>query len=111
MSEERKRVYVKTFSGFDVYVNGQTVYFPSAKAKEMLAVLVEKQGSSVSLAQMTYLLYEDSDEAKAKSTLRVIYLRLRRTLEEYGIENMVIKRRGSWAIAPDTFTCDFYEFI
>ena len=36
------KIFVKTFDGFDVYVNGRLIYFPSSKAKEMLAVLVEK---------------------------------------------------------------------
>ncbi|WP_333685098.1 hypothetical protein, partial [Enterocloster lavalensis] len=76
------------------------VYFPSGKAKEMLAVLVEKKGSSVSLAQMAYLLYENSEETRARNTLRVVYHRLHRTLVEYEIADIVIKRRG-----------DFYEFI
>ena len=60
------KIFVKTFDGFDVYVNGRLIYFPSSKAKEMLAVLVEKRGSSVSLSQMTYLLYESIEEKTAK---------------------------------------------
>ena len=43
-------IFIKTFDGFDVYVNGKMVYFPSSKAKEMLAIMVEKRGSSVSLS-------------------------------------------------------------
>lgn len=38
---KNERIFVKTFDGFDVYVNGKLIYFPSSKAKEMLAVLVE----------------------------------------------------------------------
>lgn len=111
MNRGERRVYVKTFDGFDVYVDGRIVYFPSGKAKEMLAVLVEKKGSSVSLAQMTYLLYENSEETRARNTLRVVYHRLHRTLVEYEIADIVIKRRGSYAVDTDRFICDFYEFI
>ncbi len=105
------KIFVKTFDGFDVYVNGRLIYFPSSKAKEMLAVLVEKRGSSVSLSQMTYLLYESIEEKTAKNNLRVIYYRLRRSLEEYGIEHILIKKRGSYAVDTELFLCDFYEFI
>ena len=111
MNRGERRVYVKTFDGFDVYVDGRIVYFPSGKAKEMLAVLVEKKGSSVSLAQMAYLLYENSEETRARNTLRVVYHRLHRTLAEYEIADIVIKRRGSYAVDTDRFICDFYEFI
>lgn len=111
MNRGERRIYIKTFDGFDVYVDGKIIYFPSGKAKEMLAVMVEKKGSSVSLAQMAYLLYENSEEATARNTLRVVYHRLRKTLEEYGIEDIVIKRRGSYAVDTDRFVCDFYEFM
>lgn len=111
MNRRERRIYIKTFDGFDVYVDGKIVYFPSGKAKEMLAVMVEKKGSSVSLAQMSYLLYENSEEARARNTLRVVYHRLRKTLEEYEIEDVVIKRRGSYAVDTDRFECDFYEFM
>ena len=33
---KNERIFVKTFDGFDVYVNGKLIYFPSSKAKEML---------------------------------------------------------------------------
>lgn len=51
----------------------------------MLAVLVDKRGSSVSLSQMAWLLYEQSPEQTAKNNLRVIYYRLKKILENNGI--------------------------
>lgn len=108
---ENAGIFIKTFDGFDVYINGRMIYFPSSKAKEMLAVMVEKRGSSVSLSQMTYLLYENLEEKTAKNNLRVIYYRLRKSLEEYGIEQVLIKKRGSYAVDTEQFVCDFYEFI
>lgn len=104
-------IFVKTFEGFDVYVDGTLIYFPSRKAKEMLAVLVEKRGSSVSLSQMTYLLYENIEEKKAKNNLRVVFYRLRKSLEEFGIDNILIKKRGHYAVDTERFVCDFYEFL
>ena len=65
-SEKCEDIRKNLASGFDVYVNGRLIYFPSSKAKEMLAVLVEKRGSSVSLSQMTYLLYESIEEKPQK---------------------------------------------
>ena len=108
---KNERIFVKTFDGFDVYVNGKLIYFPSSKAKEMLAVLVEKRGSSVSLSQMTYLLYENIEERTAKNNLRVVYYRLRMNIMEHGIEQILIKKRGSYAVDTELFICDFYEFI
>lgn len=89
---EGQNIFIKTFGGFDVFVDGKQVHFSSEKAKEMLAVLVDKRGSSVSLSQMAWLLYEQSPEQTAKNNLRVIYYRLKKILENNGIGGMLIKR-------------------
>ena len=94
---EGQNIFIKTFGGFDVFVDGKQVHFSSEKAKEMLAVLVDKRGSSVSLSQMAWLLYEQSPEQTAKNNLRVIYYRLKKILENNGIGGMLIKKRGSFA--------------
>ena len=91
---EGQNIFIKTFGGFDVFVDGKQVHFSSEKAKEMLAVLVDKRGSSVSLSQMAWLLYEQSPEQTAKNNLRVIYYRLKKILENNGIGGMLIKKRG-----------------
>ncbi|MDO5416760.1 MAG: hypothetical protein Q4F29_06135 [Lachnospiraceae bacterium] len=109
--QAKNGIFIKTFGGFDVFVNGRLIYFSSSKAKEMLAVMVEKGGSSVSLSQMTYLLYEDIPEETAKNSLRVIYHRLKNTLEENGAGQILIKERGSYAVDREQFTCDLYGFI
>lgn len=106
-----KKVFIKTFGGFDVFADGKQIHFSSEKAKEMLAILVDKRGSSVSLSQMAWLLYEQSAEQTAKNNLRVIYYRLKKILENNGICNILIKRRGSFAVDAGSFTCDVYEFI
>lgn len=108
---EGKKIFIKTFGGFDVFVDDNQVHFSSEKAKEMLAILVDKRGSSVSLSQMAWLLYENSSEQTAKNNLRVIYYRLRKILEDSGIEHILIKRRGSFAIDAGSFSCDVYEFV
>lgn len=40
---EGQNIFIKTFGGFDVFVDGKQVHFSSEKAKEMLAVLVDKR--------------------------------------------------------------------
>lgn len=108
---EKQNIFIKTFGGFDVFVNGSQIHFSSEKAKEMLAILVDKRGSSVSLSQMAWLLYEQSSEQTAKNNLRVIYYRLRKILEDSGIDHILIKKRGSYAVDASSFTCDVYEFV
>ena len=60
---EKPKVYIQTFYGFDVFVNGRVIYFPSKKSKELLAILVNQRGGSVSLAQVVHILYENLKES------------------------------------------------
>lgn len=108
---EKPKVYIQTFYGFDVFVNGRVIYFPSKKSKELLAILVNQRGGSVSLAQVVHILYENLKESTAKRNIRVVYHRLRKTLEEYGCEEMLIHKRGIFSIHTEWFECDLYEFV
>ena len=40
---EKPKVYIQTFYGFDVFVNGRVIYFPSKKSKELLAILINQR--------------------------------------------------------------------
>lgn len=108
---EKLKVYIQTFYGFDVFVNGRVIYFPSKKSKELLAILVNQRGGSVSLAQVVHILYGNIKESTAKKNIRVVYHRLRRTLEEYGCEEMLIHKRGIFSVHTEWFECDLYEFV
>ena len=46
-SETRRRICVQTFGGFEVYVDGTALSFGRAKAKELLAYLVDRRGAGV----------------------------------------------------------------
>ena len=62
-------IFIQTFNGFDVWINGRAIYFSSSRAKELLAILVHKRGGSASLAQLAYLLYEETPEDTAKQNI------------------------------------------
>lgn len=106
-----RNIFIKTFDGFDVYVDGGMVLFSGGRSREMLAVMVSARGSSVSLDRMAGMLYGELEETAAKNNLRVVYHRLRRSLMEYGIEGILIKKRGSYAVDTELFVCDLYEFL
>ena len=68
-----KRIRVKTFGGFDVYADGQPVRFGRAKAKELLAYLVDRRGSSVTTGEAYAALFEDAEDTPSgKSYFRTI---------------------------------------
>ena len=63
------------------------------------------------LAELASLLYEDKPEKLSKSNIRVVNYRLRRILREYGCENLLVHRRGVYAVDVRLFECDSYELL
>lgn len=106
------KVYVKTFGGFDLYYKGELIYFSNGKAKELLAVLVDWRGKTVTLSHLAGILSEgDRDEAAAKQAVHLAWHRLKQTLKTYGIENIVLKGRGTYAINKERIVCDSYDMV
>lgn len=105
-------VSVRTFGSFVVEVDGVSVAFRRSKAKELLAYLVDRQGGSVSRAQIFAALWEDEtyDRARQKQ-LDVIVRSLCDTLEEYGIGEILERKRGYMRIRPEMMDCDMFRFL
>ena len=105
-------VVIRTFGNFDVFVDDRLVAFKSARGKELLAYLVDRQGSSVTRAEVFAILWEDRlyDRPMQKQMDNVIR-NMRETLREYGIEEIFEMKNGSMWVYPTRFTCDAYLFL
>ena len=105
-------IAVQTFGEFDVFVDGKVVSFTRARAKELLAFLIDRQGSSITRANAFAVLWETGlyDRSMQKQ-LDVIIRSMRSTLEEYGISEIFEMNKGSLRICPEKFDCDLYRFL
>lgn len=102
-------VAVKTFGYFDVFVQNKPVYFSSSKAKELLALLVDRQGGSVSTENAISMLWPDRDyDETVQSLFRKVLKSLRVSLADAGITDMLIDVRNQRSVDTDKFTCDLY---
>lgn len=101
-----------TFGNFDLYVDGEAVTFSRSKAKELLAYLIDRQGSNVTRAEAFSALWEDAfyDRSMQKQ-FDVVLRSLRGTLEEYGISELLEMSRGYLRIRPELLRCDLYRFM
>jgi len=105
-------IFVRTFGEFDLYVNGERVSFSRGKAKEVLAYLVDRQGSSVRRATIFAALWEDAEYTRPmQKQLDVMIRSLRMTLETCGAGRMLEVKNGSIRVIPERFACDMYRFI
>lgn len=107
-----KEIAVKTFGYFDVFVNGKPVFFSSAKAKEFLALLVERQGGSVSTEQAIAALWPNREyDESVQSLFRKVLKSLRSALADAGISDIFIDVRNQRSVDTTKFTCDLYTFL
>ncbi len=108
----QKRIQVRTFGGFDVYVDGNPLSFRRTKSKELLAYLIDRRGSSVTLRDAANILFEDGQyDLSRRKYMQTIYAEMRSTLEDAGAGNMLEKQHNSYAVNVNAFDCDSYRFL
>ncbi len=101
-----------TFGNFDLLIDGRPISFPRSKSKELMAYLVDRQGSSVSRAEVFAILWEDAlyDRSRQKQ-LDVVLRSLRQTLEANGIGDLIEVSSGTLRVKPEMIDCDLYRFM
>ena len=109
---DRSRVFVRTFGFFDVFVDGMPIYFRGAQAKELMALLVDRRGGLLSPEEAISRLWEDAPADKTTlARYRKVAMRLKQSLEEAGIADIIESRNGRRRCLPDRFRCDYYNFL
>ena len=109
---ENRTVSIRTFGYFDVFVGDTPVAFRSKKSKELLALLVDRKGGYVTSEEAISFLWEDEPaNTLTLSRYRKVALRLKSTLEEYGITEIVESVDGKRRIVMDKVECDLYNYL
>ncbi|SEP85501.1 Transcriptional regulatory protein, C terminal [Lachnospiraceae bacterium NE2001] len=107
-----KRILVKTFGEFDIFVDGEIVNFKRAKSKELLAYLVDREGGTISRATAFAVLWEDDEyDRKGQKRIDVIIRSLRETLRDYKVSDILSVEKGQLRIVPEKLDCDLYRFL
>lgn len=105
-------VYIRTFGYFDVFINGNPIAFRNEKAKELFALLVDRRGGFVTSGEAISLLWEDEPaNSVTLARYRKVALRLKNTLEEYGIAGIVESVDGKRRIVSQLVRCDLFEYL
>ncbi len=107
-----KRVFIKTFGSFDLFVDGELVEFVNQKAKELLAICVDCEGGEVAMRKAIALLWEGRPyDDRVKNLYRKAILYLKGLFQQYEMENIFVHSRGNCHINRMEIQCDFYEVI
>lgn len=111
-SHSQKKISIKTFGHFDVFVDNRIVHFASAKSKELLALLVDRQGGTVSTEQAISTLWESREyDESVQSLFRKVLKSLRVALSEAGISEILIDARNQRSVDTSIFDCDYYDLL
>lgn len=105
-------VRIQCFGNFSVFVAGQLLHFPQAKAKELLALLVQKRGAGINNAEIAGILWEDKPyDTSLQSQTRRVRGQLKNTLKAAGCDSILVKGFNSLALDTNAVSCDYYEFL
>lgn len=108
----RKRITMRTFGRFEVLIDGKPLYFSSAKAKELLALMVDRRGAFVTAEEILSALWEDRvRDDSGMSMWRHVATQLRKTLREAGIESLLVEIKNGRRVDASLFDCDYYAFL
>ena len=111
-SGEGPAVRIRTFGYFDVFVDDKPIAFRSEKSKELFALLVDRRGGYVSSDEAIAFLWEDAPADQVTlSRYRKVAMRLKNTLEEYGISDAVESVNGKRRIVPERVSCDLFDYL
>ena len=102
-----KKVQIKCFGNFEVFVGGEPVKFARKKSKELFAYLVDREGAAINVNELNAVLWEDEDH---KSYCRNLIADIKNTLRSFGVDDVFVKRRSECFIDVDKVDCDAYEY-
>ena len=107
-----KKLTVKCFGSFEVLCNGQTLTFKRTKAKELLAVLVDRNGAGMTGKQICAVLWpEDSNDTKNMDYFRHLVHDLRNTLDTVGAGDVLSYEQYRYRIDPMQINCDYHNYL
>lgn len=110
--KKKKRIFARTFGHFDLFVDGMAVTFVSAKARELLALLIDREGGVVTSDQAIGTLWEyRSNDNATQSLYSKVGKSLQEQLDKVNAGDLLINNRGSKNVDVSKLDCDLYQFL
>ena len=107
-----KLLTIKCFGNFEVLHNGEILRFKRKKAKELLAVLVDRNGAGMTAKQLCAILFpDDTDDEKNAAYLRQLVLDLKNTLKAIRAEDVFRHDTPYYRVDTNLVKCDYHSFL
>ena len=110
LSAKPETLTVRCFGYFEVFWKGSPLHFQRNQTKELLAYLISRDGAACTNEEISTALWEDEGDLRATTNrIRTLYSDLNLTFRQIGMEDALIRHRGSIAVNRDRFDCDFFR--
>ena len=107
-----KLLTIKCFGNFEVLYNGEILPFKRTKTKELLAVLVDRNGAGMTAKQICALMFsDDTDDTKNVTYLRQLILDLKNTLKSVGAAEVLKHKAPFYRVNVSLIQCDYLSFL
>ena len=105
-------IFIRTFGRFEVFVDDRPIRFKHEKAKEMLAVLVDRKGGFVSGREMIGYLWDTEDVNRVTlSRCRKVAMWLKEELNENGVGDIIESEGRARRLCSGKVHCDLYDYL
>lgn len=103
---------VKCFGNFEVLKNGEALVFRRTKAKELFAVLIDRNGAGMTGKQICAVMWpENTDDLKNMDYLRHLVVDLKKALAQVGAEKVFCQDGYNYRIDTTRINCDYHRFL
>ena len=107
-----KLLTIQCFGNFEVFYNGEILPLRRKKAKELLAILIDRNGAGMTAKQLCTILFpEDTDDTKNAAYLRQLVLDLKNTLKTIQAEEVLRHDTPYYRIDTNLVECDYLSFL
>ena len=112
LGNENHKVEAKTFGNFELFCDGEIMQFGRAKSKELLAYLIDKNGTTATGSELIVNLWEDKDvDRTTRSMLHNLVADIKKTFLTYGISDVFETKRNAFRIKKEKFVCDYFDLL
>lgn len=110
--DENHKVEAKTFGNFEMFCDGEVIRFGRAKSKELLAYLIDKNGTTATGSELIVNLWENKDvDRTTRSMLHNLVADIKKTFGGYGISDIFETKRNAFRIKKEKLVCDYFDLL
>ena len=111
LTNNTNRVRVECFGKFEIYVDEKPVKFGRNKTKELLAYLIDRNGTMCNNEDLLSILWPDDEPTESlKQQVRNLIYDLNKSLKRLNVENIIIRQNNLIGIDKNKIECDYYNF-